>query len=329
MIDVQAARTLACSRSRRSPVSRVAHIARSLGAFIRSVHVNSLDDASFSDGWADPSSPDWRLDKIGGRCDVACKCGWGIAMTEQNETLADLLLSARRDTSRRIVALPLDVVPKDIENAYHVQRLVSGKLGPIGGWKVGAPGGMRMCGPLPASGVRSSPAQLVARENPYRGIEAEVAFRMAIDLPPRTTAYTRPQIVAAIATMHPAIEVLEPRYVDPDKFDLLTNLADTQSHGEFIFGAGTLDWQGINLDEMKCEQFVDGVLTKDRVGYPFGDILDMVSWLANIGTVWAGGLKAGQFVTCGSWTGKECVSPNASVRVHFSGIGEVQLRYVD
>ena len=252
-----------------------------------------------------------------------------MAVTEQTEKLADLLLAARGDVQRRIADLHVDLVPRDAEAAYQVQRFIAGKLGPIGGWKVGAPGGTRMCGALPASGVRSSPAQLAAGENPYRGIEAEVAFQMATDLPSRPTAYTRLDIVAAIGTMHPAIELLEPRYVDPDRFDLLTNLADTQSHGGFIFGPGTRDWQHINLKEMKCEQFVDGTLTKAHVGYPFGDILDLVGWLANVGSVWAGGLKAGQFVTCGSWTGKECVSANASVRVRFSGLGEVQLRYTD
>jgi 2-keto-4-pentenoate hydratase len=43
--------------------------------------------------------------------------------------------------------------------------------------------------------------------------------------------------------------------------------------------------------------------------------------------VWAGGLKAGQFVTCGSWTGKTLVGPAATARVRFPSLGEVRVRY--
>ena len=43
-----------------------------------------------------------------------------------------------------------------------------------------------------------------------RGVEAEVAFRLGHDLPPRGTPYTREEIVAALATAHPAIEILDP-----------------------------------------------------------------------------------------------------------------------
>ena len=268
------------------------------------------------------------LDKREMGCDGSATLTEDAGMSDIVHEFAELLLAARADAGKRLTALPANLVPADQATAYAVQHRVAAELGAIGGWKVGAPGGSRVCGPLPLSGVHPSPAHLPAAQNPYRGIEAEVAFRMAADLPVRSTPYSRAEVVAAIGTMHPAIEVLESRFVDPDNFDLLTNLADTQSHGGFIFGPGTLHWHGIDLSTVKCEQFVDGVLQKDALGYPFGEILDMMDWLANIGAVWAGGLKAGQFVTCGSWTGKQCVTPDANVRVTFSGLGEVNLRYV-
>ena len=248
-------------------------------------------------------------------------------MSDIATQFADLIIAARNDLSKRLADVPQAMRPTSVDAAYAVQHKVAASFGEIGGWKVGAPGGTRVCGALPASGVAPSPARLSAAVNPYRGIEAEVAFRMKADLPPRATPYTRAEVVAAIGTMHPAIEVLETRFLDPDKFDLLTNLADTQSHGGFIYGPGTLNWQGIDLTTMKCEQHVDGALQKDKIGYPFGDILNMMEWLANVGAVWAGGLKAGQFVTCGSWTGKDCVSASANVLVSFTSLGEVKLRY--
>jgi 2-keto-4-pentenoate hydratase len=53
----------------------------------------------------------------------------------------------------------------------------------------------------------------------------------------------------------------------------------------------------------------------------------LVVWLANVGSVWSGGLKAGQFVTCGSWTGKSLAGANSKVRVRFPSLGEVALDY--
>ncbi len=201
----------------------------------------------------------------------------------------------------------------------------------IGGWKVGAPGpeAPPICGALPLEGVVASPATLSSRTHTLRGIEAEVSFRIAHDLPRRATPYTRAEVIAAIAAAHPAIEVLESRYLDPDAVDPLTNLADTQSHGGFVYGAPVEHWEAIDFAAETVEQYVDGTLQKSGVGNPAGDMIRLVVWLANEGAVWAGGLKAGQFVTCGSWTGKALVGPSARVRVRFPSLGEVFVTYTE
>lgn len=250
-------------------------------------------------------------------------------MSNAASDFAALLLAARRDPGKRIASLPAALVPQDRAAAYAVQHLVAASFAGIGGWKVGTPGGGEpVCGALPAAGIAASPTRLAAASHPYRGIEAEVAFRMAADLPPRATPYSRAEVVAAIGAMHPVIELLEPRFLDPDSVDLLTGLADTQSHGALIYGPERRDWHAIDLAREHCQQFVDGALQAERTGYPFGDILAMVEWMANSGAHWAGGLKAGQFVTCGSWTGKTPVGPNAKVRVLFPSLGEVVVEYV-
>jgi 2-keto-4-pentenoate hydratase len=250
-------------------------------------------------------------------------------MSNAANDFAALLLAARRDPAARIATVPPALVPKDRAAAYAVQHLVAATFGGIGGWKVGAPGGGEpICGALPEAGVQASPTKLAAATHPYRGIEAEVAFRIGADLPPRATPYSRAEVVAAIAGMYPVIELLETRFVDPDSVDILTSLADTQSHGGLIYGPERRDWQGVDLAAEQCRQFVDGTLQAERTGYPFGDILKMVEWMANTGAVWAGGLKAGQFVTCGSWTGKTPVAANARVRVEFPSLGEVIVEYI-
>jgi 2-keto-4-pentenoate hydratase len=251
-------------------------------------------------------------------------------MSDNSGKAADLLLTARRGPEHRIANLPPELRPADKAGAYAIQHRVAQSFPAIGGWKVGAPGpdAPPICGALAAPGVVPSPATLSSKTHPYRGIEAEVAFRVARDLPPRSTPYTREEVIGAIAAAHPAIEVLESRFLDPDAVDAMTNLADTQSHGGFVYGPAVTDWQRIDFTRETVEQYVDGKLHKSGTGNPGGDMIRLIAWLANEGAVWAGGIKAGQYVTCGSWTGKAPVGPAAKVRVRFPSLGEVFVSYV-
>ena len=242
---------------------------------------------------------------------------------------AALLLAARHDPSKRLAGLPDALKPADRAAAYRIQAEVAKGFGPIGGWKVSPFGAAAppMCGALPAASIKPSPAKLSPDTACMRGVEAEVCVRIGRDLPPRGTPYGRDEVVAAIASMHPVIEVLDSRYLEVGTVDQPSNIADSQSHGGLIYGAGITDWQGIDLAQETMEQHVDGKLDASRTGMPGGDLIGEVVWLANEGSVWAGGLKAGQFVTCGSWSGANRVGPNAQVRVKFASVGEAAVDY--
>ncbi|MBU6500066.1 MAG: 2-keto-4-pentenoate hydratase [Rhodospirillales bacterium] len=250
-------------------------------------------------------------------------------MTDLAARAADLLLEARRDPAHKLAALPEALRPADRAGAYAIQQHVMAALGGIGGWKVSpfAPDAPPMCGPLPVSGITPSPARIAPGPHALRGIEAEISVHLGADLPPRATPYSRAEVIAAIATMHPAIEVIDSRFVEPAAIDMPSNIADIQSHGGFVHGPGIADWQGIDLARESVEQFVDGALNAGRTGHPGGDLIGQVVWLANEGSVWAGGLRAGQFVTCGSWTGANRVGPAARVRVKFASFAEVLLDF--
>ena len=240
--------------------------------------------------------------------------------------LAALLLAARQDPSKRLGALPDALRPKTVAEALAVQHEIAATF-PIGGWKVGIPGGTPMCGALPEATIQPSGATLAPQNHPLRIVESEIAFRLGEDLPPRATPYTRADIIAALATMHPVLEVCESRYLEPKDHDLLSNLADTQSHNGLVYGPGEPDWTRVDLTKEKCTQLVNGAVDAESTGYPFGDVLALVIWLANEGSVWAGGLKAGQFVTCGSWTGANRVPQGATVIARFASLGAARMTY--
>src|SRR3984893_9233592 len=50
--------------------------------------------------------------------------------------------------------------------------------------------------------------------NEMRVAEPEFAFRMAKDLPARSTPYTLQQVLDAVDTLHPAIEIPDSRFAD-------------------------------------------------------------------------------------------------------------------
>ncbi len=252
-------------------------------------------------------------------------------MSETVEKAAALLLAARRDPARLLTDLPEVLRPVDRAGAYAIQRAVAKTFPAIGGWKVSPfqPDGSPYCGPLPAAGILASPAALSGKVFTLRGVESEVAVRISRDLPPRATPYSREEVADAIAAFHPAIEVLQSRFVEPGAVGPMSGLADTQGHGAFVYGAPVTAWRGIDLLQVSVEQRVDGAVNATRTGHPGGDLLGQVAWLANEGSTWAGGLRAGQFVTCGSWTGANRVGPRARVRVSFTSIGEVELDFQD
>jgi 2-keto-4-pentenoate hydratase len=53
----------------------------------------------------------------------------------------------------------------------------------------------------------------------------------------------------------------------------------------------------------------------------------LLPWLANEGASRTGGLKAGQWVTTGSWTGLSLATTASVVSVEFSTVGKVGLRF--
>src|ERR1700753_4350054 len=102
---------------------------------------------------------------------------------------AGMLLDARR-TNTPIDDLPAAVRPVTLDEAYYVQDRLALAYGEIGGWKVGAPSANAtpMFAPMPRAWIAPNHALLGGRHR-YRGLEAEIAFLIAEDLPLRVKAY--------------------------------------------------------------------------------------------------------------------------------------------
>lgn len=242
---------------------------------------------------------------------------------------ANRLLDARRNYSP-IPDLPTELQPTTMEEAYAVQDEMARAYETIGGYKIGAPTAdaePSFC-PMPLAWMAGNGAILSGPRYRYRGIEAEIAFLLGEDLPPRNTPYTRDEVLGAVASCHPAVEELESAFIDPKAVPKLSSIGDLHMHGAFIHGPAVADWRSIDFANERVTLSVDGTVRVERTGSnTSGDLLRLLPFLANEGAARTGGLRAGQWITTGSWTGNLPVSVSSEVNVAFDRAGRVNLRF--
>jgi len=243
-------------------------------------------------------------------------------MTEAEiETAAQILAQARR-TGNLIDALP--VVPASVGEAHAIQDRVTVLLGEtVGGFKAGAPPqGEPTRGLIYAQTIRPSPARMSTAEVPHMGVEGEIAFRFTRDLPAQNAPYTREEVASAVSVL-PAIEVVSGRYRDPRGRPNLEQLADCTINGGLVFGAEIADWSHLDLPNLHITLLVNGEPLHDKQGgHPTGAPLAAAVALANM---LPEGVKAGQIVTTGSWTGMDFLKAGDRCVVRFETLGEAEI----
>ncbi len=251
------------------------------------------------------------------------------ARTQQLLEAANLLLNARRNHSP-IADLPCELQPQSLDEAGFVHDIMATAFGPIGGWKIGAgaPDAIPFFAPMPRAWMVPSGTLLVGPRFRYRVLEAEIAFLLGHDLPPRATPYTRDEVVAAIASCHPILEELESGLIDPKAAAHLSSLADLQMHGGFIYGPACPNWRSIDFKTESVTLSINGKVEVERTGSnTSGDLMRLLPFLANQGAARTGGLKAGQWITTGSWTGNTPAPTGSLAEAAFSHAGRVSLRF--
>ena len=95
-------------------------------------------------------------------------------------------------------------------------------------------------------------------------------------------------------------------------------------HGGFIYGPACADWKSIDFTKETVTLSIDGAVQVERTGSnTSGDLLRLLPYLANEGAARTGGLKAGQWITTGSWTGNTPAPAGSSAEANFGHAGRV------
>ena len=243
---------------------------------------------------------------------------------------ARALLAVRRGAPR-LAALPAELAPQTLAEAYAIQHALLRELHTdIAGWKASLSSAQDgICAPLPASAVLDAPAYPATLQPPLPGsgpwgIEAEVAFRLAYDLPPLAggAGYDRETVCAAVASAHAVIEVISSRYVDDDAVPHFGRVADSYMNLLLIVGPSCPAWRRLAVESLPLELRIDGLpVHQGRGGHPLGDPLLALVWIANHLGQLGRGLRGGELVTTGSCSGVRYVRPGQTVSAWFDGLG--------
>ncbi|SFM23314.1 2-keto-4-pentenoate hydratase [Bradyrhizobium sp. NFR13] len=248
-------------------------------------------------------------------------------MTESEIAVAAEILAQARRSGMQIEGLP--VTPSSVAEAHEIQDRVATLVGqPIGAFKAGAPPeGEPTRGLIEARMIRSSPAHMSVVEVPHLGVEGEVAFRFTRDLPARAASYTREEIAQSVAVL-PVIEVVSSRFREPLSRPKLEQLADCGINGGLVLGPEMADWSHLDLPNLQMTFIVNGETRIERKGgHPTDDPIAGAVALANMMRA-GGGVKVGQIVTTGSWTGLPFLKPGDRCVVRFEKLGEAEIMFV-
>ena len=239
-----------------------------------------------------------------------------MAMNDARCAQAAGILWDHWQNGTRLARLPADVRPATRAEGYAIQACLEGRsASPLYGWKIAATSeaGQRhinvdgpLAGRLLAERVLADGAIVPLAHCLMRVAEVELAFQLGADLPPRAQPYHVDEVMAAVATLHPAIEIPDSRYDDFCAVGAPQLIADDACAHLFVLGApANVAWRDRDLAAHEVSAVVEGKSRHaGRGANVLGDPRVALTWLANELSGLGLGLAAGQVVTTGT-----CVVP--------------------
>lgn len=221
--------------------------------------------------------------------------------------------------------------PSGLDEVYRIHDGVLRALAAgarVDTWKVSPPRGETPPTAAPVLPGRrlDSPASAAVGAFRMIGIEAELAFRFGADLPARAGPFAQEEILSAVGEICVAIELCDTRLSDWADAPALWRLADFQSAAMLVVGDGRSDWRAIDFAQQDVALAINGEpRARCRGTHPTVNPSRLLAAIVAHCARHADGLRAGDVVTTGSWTGMTQAAPGDAIRVDFPGIGAAEL----
>ena len=253
-----------------------------------------------------------------------------------NEILAaaELIATARRDRTP-LAPLPAALAPQHEAGGYRIQAAVHERLareqGPLAGYKIGctSPVMQQYLGiPHPcgggvfASGVYTSGIALEHGDYVRVGVECEIAVWLGRDLDAGLAPFTAETVVHAIEAYHPAIEIVDDRYVRWETLGPPTLIADDFFAAGCVLGDAVPRSRAPELADVVGRAILNGVEAAtgtgaDVLGHPH----NALAWLANHLAAQGTQLRAGEIVLTGSLVKTLWLDAGDRVDMWLAGLG--------
>lgn len=252
------------------------------------------------------------------------------------DALAAALIEART-TGTPIEQLADELQPVDVTEAQRVDDRVAAAAGwEVRGWKIG-------CTSTHAQEVLGSPGPIVGRvysvldsgaelgHHQVMGdlsVEGEFALVLGRDIRPDDTL-DRAAVLAAIAEVRPAIEVVGGRFTRFVGLPLPTLIADASGNSHLILGPPAAGFDPAELVGSAGTMTVDGQPAGAGTGADvLGDPINALEWLVAHLRERRVALFAGQVITTGTLTQLAGLPAGSTAHANFSGVGEVTVSRV-
>jgi 2-keto-4-pentenoate hydratase len=234
----------------------------------------------------------------------------------------------------KLDALEARLRPHGRADGYAVQAALGGQ---VFGWKIAATSeaGQKhinvkgpMAGRILSDTVIADGGTASMKGNEMRVGEPEFCFRMGRDLPPRPTPYAVDEVLAAVDTLHPAIEIPDSRFADFASAGEAQLIADNACAHLFVLGpATTANWRAMDLAEERPQITLRG---KRYIGHGknvLGDPRVALAWLANELRELGITLRAGEVVTTGTCHPPLPIQAGDHFAADFGALGKVSVRF--
>ena len=200
--------------------------------------------------------------------------------------------------------------PSSMEEAFAIQSAVRGAIGwKHAGWKIGctserAQKALKADGPFPgpvyAERLFPSGSRIQTLSTNSRTTEPEIAFTLARDVIRKAEAWSVEEVLAAVATVHPAIEIVNPRL--PKGFNDVVEwyVADGGLSHALVLGAGVKPLQQADYAKITSRVSINDQSKYTGIGAnALGGPELALTWLANDLISKGLHLRAGDVVTTG------------------------------
>ncbi len=257
-------------------------------------------------------------------------------MERQEIDSAAALLWRNWSQTTRIAELPAHCRPGNRAEAYAIQAEVARLSGQtVVGWKIAATSlvGQRhigvdgpLAGRLLAGRVFDGGANVSLGATLMRVGEAEFAFRFAKSLPKRAEPYAIEEVLAAVESLSPAIEIPDSRYYDFARVGAAQLIADNACACWFVLGAATeANWRERDLSHHDVAVYKNGSLEANGSGANvLGDPRLALTWIANELRVFGEGLRMGEVVTTGTCITPVPIAPGDRLWADFRAFGTIE-----